>query len=947
MQRRIQPAILAGLMAAMAPAVVSLAAIDGPVGDVAPDANAEHVRNEAVTRFLTAAQADAASRFRAANPLAGMLHDETGLVDRIYGAQLAGGATADEAAVAAIAAVAEILGAPADHFFSDRPIGMMHDEATGEPKFLLYRFTQQLDGVNVFRSRVGVLVRNLPGFPVSWIGSDAKPLGAFRPAPGLRNADVPADVRQAIEADAAPGTTTRYSEVEGVIFAGHEDRAMSPVNAITFVAETGTLSDPDTYAKVRYLVNADTGAVIHEESLVHRMNLGGNVSGRATVGVGGMDCEPEELIGMPYARVLVNGATVYADANGDWAFNTPLGGPFTVQSSLIGRYFEVNNEGGQNASITTSAPAGADVQIIHNDANTSEIQRAEVNAYLEANRIRDWTLLHQPEYPVIQNQLGFDINVNIGNNCNAFYNGSSINFYTSGGGCQNTAFASVVYHEYGHHMTNVGGSGQGEYGEGMSDTVSALMLDDPRLGVGFFTSCSNPLRNADNSCQYQTSGCSSCGSAIHSCGQLLSGSVWDTREALQSTLGDAALAYVSQLTVNSILLHTGTGINPSITIDFLTLDDDDATIANSTPNYAEIAAGFGVHNMPAPELALVAFLLPEGTPSVVSPSGGDSITVEIQPVSDDPIAGTGVMKVVSGGGLLTVPLVPSGVQDRYLATFPATECGSSIEFYFEVQTQGGQIVRFPDGAPAERLTTFSAESLEIVFADDFETDKGWTVVNGGGLTDGAWDRGIPAGGCDRGDPPADGDGSGRCFLTDNADGNSDVDGGFTRLVSPLMNPAAEGAIISYRRWYSNTFGAAPEADIFEVDVSDDGGATWVSLEVVGPAGPEVDGGWFEKQFDLTALPNFELNDQFRIRFTASDLGSGSVVEAGVDGVQLLNVDCTPISVPGDVNGDGVADFNDLLSVLAAFGPCSGCPADLDGNGQVDFTDLLEMLVLIG
>lgn len=40
MQRRIQPAILAGLMAAMAPAVVSLAAIDGPVGDVAPDAKA-------------------------------------------------------------------------------------------------------------------------------------------------------------------------------------------------------------------------------------------------------------------------------------------------------------------------------------------------------------------------------------------------------------------------------------------------------------------------------------------------------------------------------------------------------------------------------------------------------------------------------------------------------------------------------------------------------------------------------------------------------------------------------------------------------------------------------------------------------------------------------------------------------------------------------------------
>ncbi|MHC4809327.1 MAG: hypothetical protein ACYTEV_03055, partial [Planctomycetota bacterium] len=80
MQRRIKPAILAGLMAAMAPAVVSLAAIDGPLGDVAPGDKAEHARNEAVTRFLTAAQSDAISRFRAEHPLTGMLHDETDLV---------------------------------------------------------------------------------------------------------------------------------------------------------------------------------------------------------------------------------------------------------------------------------------------------------------------------------------------------------------------------------------------------------------------------------------------------------------------------------------------------------------------------------------------------------------------------------------------------------------------------------------------------------------------------------------------------------------------------------------------------------------------------------------------------------------------------------------------------------------------------------------------------
>ena len=29
----------------------------------------------------------------------------------------------------------------------------------------------------------------------------------------------------------------------------------------------------------------------------------------------------------------------------------------------------------------------------------------------------------------------------------------------------------MVHHEYGHHLVNVGGSGQGQYGEGMSDVM--------------------------------------------------------------------------------------------------------------------------------------------------------------------------------------------------------------------------------------------------------------------------------------------------------------------------------------------------------------------------------------------------------------------------------------------------------------------------------------------
>jgi hypothetical protein len=48
-------------------------------------------------------------------------------------------------------------------------------------------------------------------------------------------------------------------------------------------------------------------------------------------------------------------------------------------------------------------------------------------------------------------------------------------------------------------------------------------------------------------------------------------------------------------------------------------------------------------------------------------------------------------------------------------------------------------------------------------------------------------------------------------------------------------------------------------------------------------------------------------------------------------------------VLGDINGDGLVGFADLLLVLAGWGPCAACPEDLDGNGSVGFSDLLMVL----
>ena len=50
------------------------------------------------------------------------------------------------------------------------------------------------------------------------------------------------------------------------------------------------------------------------------------------------------------------------------------------------------------------------------------------------------------------------------------------------------------------------------------------------------------------------------------------------------------------------------------------------------------------------------------------------------------------------------------------------------------------------------------------------------------------------------------------------------------------------------------------------------------------------------------------------------------------------------AVLGDIDGNGTVDVDDLLALLAAWGPCDkDCPEDLDGDGTVNVDDLLTLL----
>ncbi|MBL8842791.1 MAG: S8 family serine peptidase [Planctomycetes bacterium] len=338
---------------------------------------------------------------------------------------------------------------------------------------------------------------------------------------------------------------------------------------------------------------------------------------------------------------------------------------------------------------------------------------------------------------------------------------------------------------------------------------------------------------------------------------------------------------------------------------------------------------------------------PNGLPSTVQLTGGTTVDlVAVGSGGVTAVAGSGLLHLDDGTGWRTVALA-DGAPGAFTATFPGlpgAECGDPIGYYFTVVGSDGRTYANPAGAPAAFHTASGDHpgySESTLVALDFESAAGWTVsdVN---LTDGSWNRGVPVDD-DRYDPPTDFDGSGQCFLTDNTAGNSDVDGGPTRLLSPLYDLRGfQEVTLSYARWFHNN---NSDGDRLDVEVSADGGATWTLLESVSDSGQ-----WNTASFDLRGVVPF--TSQFQVRFSATDNPNDSITEAAIDAFQLvskvlpLKFDITPQTValqdPIEVNlWTGSANAPLLILLVDLDGVPVAVPMVLttfDANGRFAVSD---------
>lgn len=571
----------------------------------------------------------------------------------VFGAILAQGATPLESAWAHVdelhAALGDDIGELVPKVQADGKVmlDVMYDRATDTYKFSTFRFDQYYGGLPVFRSGVGFLVRNQPNNPLVMSTFNVCDLEGFNTG-GVTPQDTQvtpvmmATLEELFDEHLLESVLEEnnmkieISDSRVIIFAGTEYQDSEPTVALEFTAKRGSVQTFPDYQKYRLIASMATGEVLLTENLISHVDVAGNVSGRATDGVRATECDPEAIFGLPYAQVqILGGSSAFADVDGN--FNIPHSGTtdVTVRSRLRGQRFEVRDQAANGAIpqidqvVTPPGPAN----FVHSPG-TNVNQTTNVNSYLGANICRDYLLFYVPSFPTIANQSFFDINTNINSSCNAFYDGFSINFFTSGTSmgtfCNNTGFADVVYHEYGHHMVEVTGNGQDQIGEGFGDCVSVLIQDAPALGRGFFgNNCNSVLRSANVQRNFPCS--SSATGSGHDCGQLISGCVWDLRNELIVTEPAMYRDIGSELFFNMMIVRGqnfpgNNTISPNITMIYLELDDDDGDLSTGTPHCEEIQAAFGMHNM-----AIAGQDCPDPTPPPM-----DNILWDQQPIGTTP-----------------------------------------------------------------------------------------------------------------------------------------------------------------------------------------------------------------------------------------------------------------------------------------------------------------------
>ena len=375
---------------------------------------------------------------------------------------------------------------------------------------------------------------------------------------------------------------------------------------------------------------------------------------------------------MPWADLSINSSSQTASSMGVFDCS-PSGGVATTH--LAGPYVRVSDNCGavsesvtcdddldlrQSAGIDCAVPPGS------SPGNTHSAR----SSFYHLNRIAEHGRAWLPGNTWLTHQLVDNLNIN--STCNAYWGGGSVNFYKSGGGCNNTGeIAGVFLHEWGHGLDENDGGGFDNPSEAYGDITSFMVTHTSCIGRGFFQSgncsgygdaCLNCSGIRDDDWNQHAShqphtptnfaqpncggGGGPCGREPHCEGYISAESLWDLAVRDLPATGmdiDSAWQLTDKLWYKSRNGSGGNAYNCSLPNSdgcnsgswfskLRTIDDDDGNLSNGTPHAAAIFAAFNRHAIACGNAGDASNQNTSSCPSLPAPTiaaaaGSGSVTV--------------------------------------------------------------------------------------------------------------------------------------------------------------------------------------------------------------------------------------------------------------------------------------------------------------------------------
>ena len=363
----------------------------------------------------------------------------------------------------------------------------------------------------------------------------------------------------------------------------------------------------------------------------------------------GLSPDGVEQTGWPMPWLTVTGGTTDGGGNANvfGSLTATLSGPYVKMSDNCGpiSLTQVGNLDFGSSTGTDCVTPG------FGGAGNTHSSRS---GFYELNKLKEMARGQLPGNTWLTQQLTANMNINL--TCNAFWNGSTVNFYRSGGGCFNTGeIAAVFDHEWGHGLDNndvVGGIASPS-GEGIADMYSSLRLNDSCIGRNFrSTVCNNNgdpcltctgvrdidyLKRQSGQPHTFTWSNANCAGSVHCIGGVYSEAMWSLwkRKLVAAPYNmDANTAHevVTRLTYiaggNTTTWFSGSPPNGGCAagsgyLNYLAADDDNGNLNDGTPHMTAIYQSFN-----AQEIAC-------GTPTVQdsgcanTPSVAPDVTVTV------------------------------------------------------------------------------------------------------------------------------------------------------------------------------------------------------------------------------------------------------------------------------------------------------------------------------